>query len=111
MEVKNGKKTNSNAIRVGNCLETSLYVSLARVLRDANEADAISFNRQFRTIFMNKLAEDLWYNNPQHPERQQTTVCSTPLAVSDGGDGLPRLARAFSWGMTRQRAAIVIQVF
>lgn len=111
MEVKNGKKTNSNVVRVGNCLETSLYVSLARVLRDANEADAISFNRKFRKIFMNKLAEDLWYNNPLHPERQQTTVCDMPFAVIDGGDGLPRLARAFSWGMTREQAAIIIQVF
>ncbi|VVC46131.1 Hypothetical protein CINCED_3A002481 [Cinara cedri] len=109
MEAKNYKKTNSNVISVGECLETPLYMSLTRVLGNANEQNAISFNRKFRQIFMNRLAEDLWYNNPLHPERQNTSVCNMPFVVGDGNE-LPTLPHTF-WGMTRQEAAIVIQVF
>lgn len=110
MEIKN-KKVNENLTRVGKFLESSVYPSLIRVLDEADRANAISYNRKFRQIFMNRLAEDLWYNNPLHPERERTSVCNMPFTVvSDSGDGL-RPSETFSWGMTRDQAAIIIQVY
>lgn len=108
MEVKNKKANDENLARIGRCLETSLYPSLVRVLGEAHEADAINHSHTFRQIFMNKLADDLWHNNPLHPERERTSVCNIPFtAVSN--DGL-QPSNAFFWGMSRDQAATVIQV-
>lgn len=102
-----GKKTNSNIICVVDCLEKSL----AQVLHDANDVGVISFNKKFSKIFMNNLAENLWYNNPLHPERQHISVCNMPFVVGDDGNGLPRLPCKFSLCMTQEQAVIIIQVF
>lgn len=110
MAVKN-KKVNENLTRIGKLLESSVYPSLLRVLDEADRANAISYNRKFRQIFMNRFAEDLWYNNPLHPERERTSVCNMPFSVvSNSGDGL-RTPETFSWGMTHDQAATIIQVF
>lgn len=110
MEFKD-KLGNADLDRISKCLESSVYPSLDRVLGEAYEADAISFNNKFRKIFMNRLADDLWYNNPLHPERERiSSVCNKPLAAAvDSGDGLQR-PQTFSWGMTRDQAATIVQV-
>lgn len=104
MEVNN-KKVNVDLDRIGRCLESSVYPSLMRVISDAHQADVISVSQRFRQIFMYRLAEDLWYNNPMHPERKNTSNSNMPF-----GDGLRPPAGTFSWGMTRNQAAIIIQV-
>lgn len=104
----NSKNNKLNFIRLGRILESSLYPSLARVLNEAHKADAISYNHRFRKIFMNRLAEDLWYTNPLHPERIRTSVCNMPFAVVS--DDLLRTPYTFSWGLTRDQAATIIQV-
>lgn len=106
-----GKKKNTYAYltRINECIESTIYPSLVRVLREAQRADAINHSHKFRQIFMNRLAEDLWNNNPLHPERGSLSVCNMPFnAVSSGGLRPPS---AFSWGMSRNRAATIIQVF
>lgn len=106
-----GKKKNTNVYltRTVECLESTIYPSLVRVLGEAHRADAISFSHTFRQIFMNRLAEDLWNNNPLHPQRQSSSVCNMPFtAVNSGGLRPPS---TFSWGMSRNRAAVIIQVF
>lgn len=103
------KNTNMYLTRIGGYLESTIYPSLVRVLGEAHRADAISHNHKFRQIFMNRLAEDLWNNNPLHLKRESTSICNLPFtAVSR--DGL-RPASTFSWGMSRNRAATIIQVF
>ncbi|XP_026820473.1 uncharacterized protein LOC113559076 [Rhopalosiphum maidis] len=103
----NAKNNKLNFIRLGRILELSLYPSLVRVLSEAHKADAISYNHKFRKIFMNRLAEDLWYNNPLYPERERTLVCSMPFtAVSNE---LLRTPSIFSWGVSRDQAATIIQ--
>lgn len=106
-----GKKNNTYVYltRIEECLESTIYPSLARVLGEAHRADAISFNHKFRQIFMNLLAEDLWNNNPSHPERESLSVCNMSFtAVNSGGLRPPS---TFSRGMSRNRAAVIIQVF
>lgn len=108
MEDKN-KNTDINLTRIDDCLESSIYPSLARVLGEAHRADAISYSHKFRQIFMNRLAEDLWSNNPLHPERKSTSVCNMLFAaVSNSGLRPPF---TFSWGISRNQAATIIQVF
>lgn len=108
MEFKD-KMGNVDLERISEHLESSVYPSLDRVLGEAYGADAISFNNEFRKIFMNRLAEDLWYNNPLHPERK-SSVCRPPFAAAAvGGVGLQR-RQPFSWGMSRDQAATIVQV-
>jgi len=101
--------TKTNLTRIFECLESSLNDSLARVLGAAHSANVISYNHTFRQIFLNRLAEDLWLNNPLHPERVKTSICDMPfVAVSSG---MLRPLYNFSWGMSRNQAATIIQVF
>lgn len=109
MEAKRKRADGANLARIGRCLETCLYPSLVRVLGEAHGAGAINHSHKFRRIFLNKLAEDLWLNNPLHPERVGTPVCDMPFATVGGADG-PRPPSPFSWGMSRDQAAIAIQV-
>jgi len=95
-------------VRLGKSLESSLYSSLVRVLSEAHKADGISYNHEFQKIFMNRLAEDLWYNNPLYPERERTSVCSTSFAVVS--NDLLRTPYTYSWGISRDQAATIIQV-
>jgi len=105
----NAKNKNLNFMRLGRILESSLYPSLVRVLSEAHKADAISYNHKFQKIFMNRLAEDLWYNNTLYPERERTSVCSMPFAVVS--NDLSRTPYTFSWGISRDQAATIIQVY
>jgi len=105
----NAKNNKINFIRLGRILESSIYPSLVRVLTEAHKADAISYNHKFCKIFMNRLAEDLWYNNPLHPERERTLVCSMPFTMVS--NDLLRTPFTFSWGMSRDQAATIIQVY
>ncbi|XP_060863756.1 uncharacterized protein LOC132940273 [Metopolophium dirhodum] len=108
MNIKmNAKNNKLNFMRLGRSLESSLYPSLVRVLSEAHRADAISYNHKFQKIFMNRLAEDLWYNNPLYPERERTSVCSMPFAVIS--NDLFRVPDTFSWGVSRDQAATIIQ--
>ncbi|XP_022168353.1 uncharacterized protein LOC111032366 [Myzus persicae] len=104
----NAKNNKLNFMRLGKSLESSLYPSLVRVLSEAHKADAISYNHKFQKIFMNRLAEDLWYNNPLYPERERTSVCSMPFAVVS--NDLLQTSHTFSWGISRDQAATIIQV-
>lgn len=104
-----GENKNANKIPVDTCLESSLYSSLVRVLGDAHKSDAINYSHKFQKIFLNRLAEDLWNNNPLHPERKDTCICDMPFAALSS-DRL-RPPQTFSWGTSRQQAAITIQVF
>lgn len=105
----NAKNNKLNFMHLGRSLESSLYPSLVRVLSEAHRADAISYNHKFQKIFMNRLAEDLWYNNPLYPERKRTSVCSMPFAVVS--NDLFRIPDTFSWGVSRDQAATIIQVY
>lgn len=106
----NAERKKLNFTRLGRTLESSVYPSLVRVLGDANRADAISYNHGFRKTFLNRLAEDLWHNNPLHPEREMTSMCNNmPFAAVGDGD-LLRTPYTFSWGVTRDQAATTIQV-
>jgi len=96
-------------MRLKKSLEFSLYPSLVRVLSEAHKADAISYNHKFQKIFISRLAEDLWYNNPLYPERVRTPVCSVPFALV--GNELSRTPYPFSWGISRDQAATIIQVY
>lgn len=107
MEVKN-RKANDYLMRLSKCLESSIYPSLIRVLVEADKANAISYNHKFRQVFMNRFAEDLWHNNPLYPERERTSVCNMPFAMVSG-DGL-QSPQNFSWGMSQDQAATIIQV-
>lgn len=78
-----------NSDRTIRCLTTCL----ARVLVEASRADAFGFGRTSQRFFLHNLADELWRRNPLHPEHH--------------GDGQPA---AFTWGMTRWQAAVVIQV-
>jgi len=110
MNIKmNAKNNKLNFMCLGRSLESSLYPSLVRVLSEAHRADAISYNHKFQKIFMNRLAEDLWYNNPLHPERERTSVCSMPFAVVS--NDLFQIPDTFSWGVSRDQAATIIQVY
>lgn len=110
METKNEKYSYENLKAVARFLESSVYPSLARTLRDANAADAISYNREFRKIFMNKFAKDLWRNNPLHPERGHECFCDGRRFDTVVGEPRPPPDDTFPWGMTRERAAVIIQV-
>lgn len=110
METGN-KKVKVNLDRIGQCLESSVCPSLVRVLSDAHQADVISVSQRFRQIFMYKLAEDLWYNNPMHPERKRTSDITISLGAGSGDGSRPSFAGIFSWGMSRKQAAITIQVY
>lgn len=105
----NAKNKKLNFMRLGKSLESSLYPSLVRVLSEAHKADVISYNHKFQKIFMNRLAEDLWYNNPLYPERERTSVCSMPFAMVS--NDLSQTPYTFSWGISRDQAATIIQVY
>ncbi|XP_015377653.1 PREDICTED: uncharacterized protein LOC107171907, partial [Diuraphis noxia] len=98
----NSKNNKLNFMHLGKSLEFSLYPSLVRVLSEAHKANAISYNHKFQKIFIGRLAEDLWYNNPLYPERVRTPVCSMPFALVDND-----LSR--TWGISRDQAATIIQ--
>jgi hypothetical protein len=106
MDANNDK--NSNINRIEKCLESLLYPSLVRVLDDAYKSDAINYSHKFRQIFMNRLVEDLWKNNPLHPERKNSNICNMPFSTFSSDQLRP--PRTFSWGMSRNQAAIIIQV-
>lgn len=99
---------NTNITRIEKCLVSSLYPSLVRVLSDAHKSDAINYSHKFLQIFMNRLVEDLWNNNPLHPDRNKTNICNMPFTVFSN-DQL-RTPGTFSWGTSRNQAAIIIQV-
>ncbi|XP_025201791.1 uncharacterized protein LOC112599191 [Melanaphis sacchari] len=103
----NTKNNKLNFIRLGRILELSLYPSLVHVLSEVHKAEAISYNHKFRKIFMNRLAEDLWYNNPLYPERKRTLVSSNPFTMVS--NDLLRTTSKFSWGLSRDQAATIIQ--
>jgi len=105
----NAKNNKVNFMRLSKSLEFSLYPSLVRVLSEAHKADAISYNHKFQKIFMDRLAEDLWYNNPLYPERERTSVCNMPFA--EVRNYLSQTPYTFSWGVSRDQAAIIIQVY
>lgn len=105
------KDENANITHIERCLKSSLYPSLVRVLGDAHKSDAINYSHEFRQMFMNKLAEDLWYNNPLHPERKSSFICDMPLAAFGSDQRRPRQSQTFSCCMSRDQAAIIIQVF
>lgn len=106
MEDENSDSARSK--RLLECLENSLNASLGRVLFQAHSANAISYNRNFRGIFLNRLAEDLWYHNPLHPEREKTSICDMPFVADSNSDNE---RYTFTWGMSRNRAATIIQVY
>lgn len=108
MKTKN-KNLNANSVdRITKCLDSCVYPSLLNVLVEAHRANAISFNHKFGQIFMNRLAEELWYNNPMHPERNRTSGGKMQFTV-DSSDGI-NCPRSFSWGMSQNQAATIIQV-
>lgn len=111
MMAGNNEKLHKSLDRVSRCLESSLYPALTRVLGEAQKADAISYNHKFRQIFMNRLAEELWRNNPLCPERKYTSVRGMSFGATNRDADGSRVPRLFSWGMSRNQAATVIQVF